>query len=121
LIFSDDSDLFDINPTTGRISFTPSKEDIGSHTATITVTDQDGNSDSETFSFSIKEASEEEGFDFRWIIIIIVVGVVAFLIGFMLNRGPKEKAPQPIAPLQPQTQPIAPIQPQNYNRYQYKQ
>jgi hypothetical protein len=39
LTWSDDSDLFDIEPSTGRIVFTPTQEDVGTHTVTVTVGD----------------------------------------------------------------------------------
>ncbi len=39
LTFSDDSDLFDIIPSTGQIMFTPSNKNVGKHNFTITVTD----------------------------------------------------------------------------------
>jgi hypothetical protein len=43
--FGDDSDMFDIEPRTGRISFTPVQEDIGEHRVMISVTDSHGLSD----------------------------------------------------------------------------
>lgn len=47
LTYSDDTALFDINPTTGVIQFTPDKMDIGTFIITIQVTD-DKNQSAET-------------------------------------------------------------------------
>lgn len=44
--FSDTSDLFDIDPSTGIINWTPSAADVGKHTCTVTVEDSYGLSDS---------------------------------------------------------------------------
>jgi hypothetical protein len=39
LQFTDDTDMFDIDPATGVINFTPTDAHVGSHTVTITVSD----------------------------------------------------------------------------------
>lgn len=43
--FLDDTNLFDVNPNTGVINFTPTTADVGSHNFTITTVDTLGNSD----------------------------------------------------------------------------
>jgi hypothetical protein len=43
--WSDDSDLMDIDPGTGRIVFTPGQDEVGSHTVTITLSDGRGGED----------------------------------------------------------------------------
>jgi hypothetical protein len=45
LFFLDDSNLFDINKTTGVINFTPSSNDVGIHKFNITLLDSFGNYD----------------------------------------------------------------------------
>ncbi len=45
LTFSDTSQLFDVDPTTGVIEWTPTAEHVGNHEWTVTVTDIDGLSD----------------------------------------------------------------------------
>ncbi len=58
LRFTDDSDLFEIDPTTGHIRFKPKEGQIGVHHVTITVSD--GNlSDEVTIMFEIKGALED--------------------------------------------------------------
>lgn len=64
LVFSDDTSLFDINPVTGVISFTPTDSGLGNYTINISVTDLGipsyglGNAtDSEVISFSVTEAN----------------------------------------------------------------
>ncbi|UCC93385.1 MAG: tandem-95 repeat protein [Thermoplasmata archaeon] len=39
--WSDDTDMFDIDMSTGRISFTPTQADVGTHTILVTVSDGD--------------------------------------------------------------------------------
>ncbi|MBI5002748.1 hypothetical protein HZC31_05150 [Candidatus Woesearchaeota archaeon] len=51
--FSDNSDLFDINPSSGIISFYPDEESVGTHLIEITATDSDGNFDSTSFYLEI--------------------------------------------------------------------
>jgi WD40 repeat protein/predicted transcriptional regulator len=53
LIFSDDSDLFDVDSDSGQISFTPTNDDVGEHTITVTVTDRKGGIDSEIFLLTV--------------------------------------------------------------------
>ena len=53
LTFSDDTNLFDIDPITGFIEFTPSELQAGSYQVTITVTDTGGGTDFETITVQI--------------------------------------------------------------------
>ncbi|MEM4730125.1 MAG: putative Ig domain-containing protein, partial [Thermoplasmata archaeon] len=58
LTFSDDSLLFDIDPLTGRISFTPGNEHVGRHQITITVTDGSGASDRASFYLTVLNVND---------------------------------------------------------------
>jgi WD40 repeat protein/DNA-binding transcriptional ArsR family regulator len=58
LTFSDDSSLFDINPVTGLISFTPENDDVGEHVTTITVSDGKGGFDGETITFIVMNVDD---------------------------------------------------------------
>lgn len=63
LVFSDNTTLFDINTSTGAISFTPNGSDIGSHDINITAEDDSGclnNKSSDVLSLIISEAAEPE-------------------------------------------------------------
>ncbi|MGQ9582774.1 MAG: Ig-like domain-containing protein [Thermoplasmatota archaeon] len=53
LTFSDNTPLFQIDPESGLISFTPSTRDIGEHKVTITVADSRGGTDSRSFTLSV--------------------------------------------------------------------
>ncbi len=53
LNFSDDTDVFDIDPVTGYINFTPQDDDVGVHTIVITVTDSGGASATTTFTLTV--------------------------------------------------------------------
>lgn len=56
ITFSDDSDLFDINPQTGLIEFIPLPEHKGYRTALIEISDAEGNYDYGILGIDIKEA-----------------------------------------------------------------
>jgi len=53
LTFSDDTPLFDINPSTGLISFTPSYGNVGSYHVGISVEDGNDGQDFRTFTLDI--------------------------------------------------------------------
>ena len=53
LKFSDNTDLFDINPSTGMILFTPLGSDEGIHLILLSVEDVNGNFDEELFTLQI--------------------------------------------------------------------
>ena len=53
LTFSDNTYLFDIDPATGDIRFTPDMDDIGTHLIKVSAEDSDGNSDEERFFLTI--------------------------------------------------------------------
>ncbi len=55
LTWSDTSPLFDIDPATGAIAFTPTQADVGSHAVTVTV--RDGNDGTATVSFDLVVAN----------------------------------------------------------------
>jgi len=54
LVFSDDTALFDIDPATGVIDFTPHTKDIGVYKITITVKDARGKSDKKTLNLTVR-------------------------------------------------------------------
>jgi hypothetical protein len=58
LAFGDDTDMFDIDPATGRIAFTPVQADIGEHEVMLTVTDSTGLSDSLTVLMTVVDLND---------------------------------------------------------------
>jgi len=58
LVFLDDTGLFDINESTGIISFTPVNDDVGVHEVRITVTDPSGASDFEDLNFTVENVND---------------------------------------------------------------
>ena len=60
LTFSDNSAVFDIDPKTGIISFTPTPEDIGSWIVRITATDADNNKAETSFVFEVTDVVASE-------------------------------------------------------------
>jgi len=56
--FSDDSELFDINGTSGVIAFMPTNDDVGEYNITITVTDAHDADDSEVLNLKVKNRND---------------------------------------------------------------
>ncbi|UCF08539.1 MAG: right-handed parallel beta-helix repeat-containing protein [Thermoplasmata archaeon] len=94
LTFSDDTEIFDIDPDTGEVSFTPEKKDAGVHYITITVADEDGETDQITVALNVVKEEEEKPFDYSWILLMIVVALVAFFFGYTFKRIFKEEQPK---------------------------
>jgi len=72
--FSDNTDLFDINPTTGEIKFNPKDADEGTHTVLITAIDTNGTTFSTTLTFTIKGEGEN-------IVPLVILLIVVLLAG----------------------------------------
>jgi hypothetical protein len=58
LTFEDDSDLFDIEPTTGRIALTPDQEDVGEYVVTFTVHDEAGEEAFLVITFHVSDVND---------------------------------------------------------------
>jgi hypothetical protein len=58
LTFSDDTQLFDIDPKTGKFSFTPTNAQVGKHTIRITVKDESGASAGRTFLLTVLNVND---------------------------------------------------------------
>jgi|GEM_PF-1757019 len=58
LTFSDDSPLFDIDPLTGRIGFTPGNDQVGRYTVKVKVTDRGGESATRTFVLVVQNVND---------------------------------------------------------------
>lgn len=58
LTWSDSSPLFDIDPSTGVISFTPTQAHVGDHTVTVTVSDGKGASASLSFDLVVVNVND---------------------------------------------------------------
>jgi hypothetical protein len=97
LTFSDDSDLFDIHPTTGEILFSPTSRDAGTHTATITVTDSEGEEDHINLTFDITDEKGEQGnLVLLMLLLIIPIIVIVLFIVLIILKG-KKKGDPPVA------------------------
>jgi hypothetical protein len=57
LTWSDDTDVFDIDPTTGMITFTPLQAHAGEHTVTVTVSDGT-DTDDITFLLTVRDVND---------------------------------------------------------------
>jgi PKD repeat protein len=93
LHYSDDSDLFVIDPVTGMISFTPEKGEEGLHTIIITTTDSSGAYDSLVMVLDIEGVSEEPETDWLSIIlfILLVIVIIILLIHLLSHRKKEEE------------------------------
>jgi hypothetical protein len=60
ITFSDDTTLFEIDSETGKISFTPTNDDVGSYDVKIIVNDGQNkdNSDEDTFTFIVENVND---------------------------------------------------------------
>jgi hypothetical protein len=58
LVWSDDTDIFDIGPDDGLIEFTPLQDHVGTHRVVITVTDGNGGSDSVMFDLVVSNTND---------------------------------------------------------------
>jgi PKD repeat protein len=84
LIYSDDSDMFSIDPVTGKISFIPENKDAGIHEINITVTDASGASDTETMKLTIVAADEPDPTP-PWLSIILFILIIALFILLIIH------------------------------------
>ncbi|MEM2976817.1 MAG: Ig-like domain-containing protein [Thermoplasmata archaeon] len=63
ITFSDGTGLFDINPVTGLIEFTPAQEHVGVHEIPLTVTDRVGATGSLNFTLTVEDAEDPPSLD----------------------------------------------------------
>jgi len=56
--FEDDTDMFDIDASTGRIAFTPDQDDIGRHEVTVVIRDSDGRWHGVTFAVTVTDVND---------------------------------------------------------------
>jgi PKD repeat protein len=101
LLFSDDSELFMIDPVTGMISFIPKKGDESLHIITITVTDHQGDQDSQTMILEIEGIPDEEPepeTDWLFLIlpILMIILILLILIHIWMHRKRERKEEEPI-------------------------
>ena len=78
LVFSDDSDLFEIDPDTGEIAFKPGQKDAGEHRIKISVSDGNITVDQEII-LSIEDKSMDSGYE------LIIVGAIAAIVGVIVG------------------------------------
>ncbi|MCD6382933.1 MAG: hypothetical protein J7L88_00535 [Thermoplasmata archaeon] len=90
LTFTDDTDLFDIDPESGLISFTPTKEQAGVYRVTITVENSYGEKDSRLIVFEIVEEKKTAERDLALILtvpIILLGAILLYLAIFTPSHG----------------------------------
>jgi hypothetical protein len=58
ITWSDDSDVVDIDPATGRIEFTPGQDEVGSHIVTVTLSDGRGGEDSVVLEILVENVND---------------------------------------------------------------
>lgn len=58
VVFSDNTTLFEIDPTTGKLSFTPTQEQVGIYNIGIIATDLAGDMDQENFTLEVQDAED---------------------------------------------------------------
>ncbi len=101
LIFSDDSELFVIDPVSGVVSFIPEKDDVGVHVINIKVSDGHGGNDTQTMLLEIEGLPEkkiEQEPESDWMsltLIILLIIVILLLLIHMLTHGKVEGVEEP--------------------------
>jgi hypothetical protein len=84
LSFSDDSELFDIDPDTGQIDYKASERDVGKHNITITVSDGNHSTD-QTFILEIYDDDVEPSFlELYWFPIIVLVITIIIIVSVLI-------------------------------------
>ena len=58
ITWTDDTDLFDIDPSTGEIAFTPAQHDVGDHDVLIVADDGRGGRATSTITFSVRNVND---------------------------------------------------------------
>jgi len=61
--FADNSSLFEIEPTTGKIAFTPKQEQVGTYVIMVTATDAAAALDIENFTLEVQDAEDPPTMD----------------------------------------------------------
>lgn len=56
--FSDTSDMFDLDPLTGELNWTPASNEIGEHRFGVTVTDRFGLQDHQVYTIDVKNSND---------------------------------------------------------------
>jgi hypothetical protein len=87
LTFSDDSDFFEIIPSTGEIVFTAANANVGKHNVTVTVSDGEMETNA-SVEFYIYEAPFEEREDIEEVGWLVLAAEVALIIAgslYLLN------------------------------------
>ncbi len=102
LVYTDDSELFEIDPSTGRITFTPAEDQIGRWEVEVTVTD--GVHRTKTKFIITVEPKEDEGNLLGFIpltttqlllLLVVLVLVVAVTWAVVRSRGGKRPKEDP--------------------------
>jgi heme/copper-type cytochrome/quinol oxidase subunit 2 len=95
LTYNDDTDLFDVDPTTGLISFTPTDDQVGTWTVNVFVSDS-GHQTKTTFIITVEPKEEGEGILGLLSIttvmsIILLVFLVAVVVALGLRRSRRSR------------------------------
>jgi uncharacterized membrane protein len=67
---------------------------FSAHDVTITVTDDKGQTDSIPVKFRVIQGEDEVPDDYTWILFVILAGVIAFIIGYLIKGAGQERFPE---------------------------
>jgi hypothetical protein len=90
LIFSDETDLFDINPSSGLISFTPTEDQVGTWSITINVYDGTAQTKA-TFLITVNEKGNSTEGLLGWLALtpiqtMVILAVIAMVLAAVVLR-----------------------------------
>ena len=91
-VFSDSTDLFDINPATGEIRFTPKDKDVGTHSVKITARDQHGQVIYGIINIKVSEGSSVNSWALALLIVIVLLALGAVIFYFFVRPNRAQKA-----------------------------
>jgi hypothetical protein len=90
LIYSDNTNVFDIDKDTGEIDFKAKDNHVGVHKIIISVSDGE-NSSEINFTLEIEKVDEQSFLDLYWFPIVVIIGFVIVVIIVLASARSREK------------------------------
>jgi hypothetical protein len=92
LTYSDDSDFFDIIPTTGQIMFTAANANVGTHEVNITVSDGEFTTHTVVEFYIYDRGFEERDTENAgWAVLAMEIALIIVGVGYLINLKRRQK------------------------------
>jgi hypothetical protein len=93
--FSDNTDLFDIDPNSGKIKFKPTEDDKGKHSVRITAVDnQDGTEIDNIITLDVKERKGGNPVVIIILLIIVIIAMAVVVFYFFIRPNLQKGEPE---------------------------